>query len=722
NGLDFRLSAVKTDQSQGYFKNLAGGPGEGGVVHDWYAEAQLEWKPTDRDDAWLLLSSQGLDNDRSGPGALLGTPTLGAYNVSIIAPDSPAIFNPNFGYSRLSGFSPCLNPQLGCLPLPNQEPTGLALGPIPGSVTGAVPGLTNNPALTNIRNFAHSVPTNIRAGDTYNINFHYIHHFDGFDMKYVGGYMQYHYHLVSGLPDEDNSSITSYQIPLYPTGLCATGALGPCAPLTVFPSQVYSYNDYNRWMSHEITFSSTTNGPLQWIAGVYYFDEHYRSPITVAQPQQAQFAAPFYPLVPSATSPLNPFGLVPAPANPQRIWYNTSYALATQSTAGYVQLDYKVTDAVKLTGGVRYTYDKKYGDEEYRQLAFSDLLAAPPSNAFTAEDLGTSLPAIDITSAEIATGPYKGVTCLPFLLANGAYKRCLGDSSNAVTGTAGVEWTPDSATLAYIRYNRGYKAFGLNVGTIIADPEAKPEFVDDFEIGLKQTLGRTFQYSADAFYYNYVNDQVPVYVVSNALVQNEFFNIPRAVSEGFELQAEWDPIEHLDMTLTYAFDHTAILSGCNAANPQGSTCLIDAVDPSALAVGARPVGAAGGGYVYQSVKGGPLPQAPENKVSLNVNYTWEFDPGNFTLSGSYIWKDSSYPTVFKRWYYETPSWSQVDLRALWIGDHDRYEIIGFAKNLFNTIGYDAAFDAYGSTLPYGQDPAYELTPPRTYGVEVHVKF
>jgi len=176
------------------------------------------------------------------------------------------------------------------------------------------------------------------------------------------------------------------------------------------------------------------------------------------------------------------------------------------------------------------------------------------------------------------------------------------------------------------------------------------------------------------------------------------------------------------------------------------TCFVDVLDPLALATGAKPVGtaipnspsfpfsigptgvqAAVSGNVLQSIKGDALPQAPKNKIAFNANYTWEFEPGNFTLSGTYVWKDKSYAGIFTRTYYEAPSWNQVDVRGTWSGDHDHYELIFFVKNLFNTLGYDAAGGATAGYTgnpanPTFQQTAYDLTPPRTYGVEVHYKF
>ena len=579
------------------------------------------------------------------------------------------------------------------------------------------------------------------------INFHWIHHFDGFDVKYVGGYNQYHYNLHQGLFYGDNSSVTAYQVPVAPGSFCAKlGAA--CAPLTVFPEEDFNYRENNSWFSHELTLSSTTDGPLQWIAGVYYYDQHYHDPVTVSLPDQPQVAAP-----------------VGGPANPSRDWYYTSYELETKSTAIYGQVDWKATDTIKFTAGLRYTYDQKSGIEDYRIVAFSNVAANPglfgTAGEVSAENLGSFLPALDITTAAIGgtlpgqtpfvAGPintrYKGVSCLPHLLANGQVERCLDDTSSATTGTAGVEFTPNKDTLAYIRYNRGYKAFGFNSGTIAPNPEALPETVDDVEVGLKQSIGPTFQYNLDFFYYDYRNDQVPIAVAQGALIQTQFKNIPKAVSSGVELQMIWDPIRHLDLNFTYSFDDTYITSDCSLVNgtPTG-TCFVDVLDPLAIRTGAKPVGTgtpgavsypfligAGGVQgeisrnVVQSIKGNALPQAPKNKISFNANYTWIFDPGSFTLSGTYVWKDKSYAGVFTRSYYSAPSWNQVDMRGTWQGNHDRYEIIFFVKNLFNTLGYDAAGGATGGYTGNAADPitpltAYDLTPPRTYGVELHYKF
>ncbi|MGH7010458.1 MAG: TonB-dependent receptor domain-containing protein, partial [Caulobacteraceae bacterium] len=612
----------------------------------------------------------------------------------------------------------------------NGAPYGpLALGPIPGSVTGQV--VPQNPALTNIRNYATAIPVDINVRAAYTATVHYTHHFDGFDMKYVGGYAQYRYNLFTNVFENDQSPITSYQVPLDPTGLCAgLMALGLCGPLTVFPAARFQYETETKWNSQELTFLSTTNRPLQWIAGLYFYNENDNNPETWYNPLQPQIAAPV-----TLTG-------APAIPNPSRDYLFLDYQDQINSIAGYSQLDWKVTPTIKLTGGVRYTFDWKHGMEESRYIDFSGGILNPA-------DYGSLTPAFDITPLEIGTAPgARGVTCAISYPTTGPYAgdatRCLGDHSSAFTGTAGVEWTPDPDTLVYLRYNRGYKAFGYNAGLINTAPEAKPEFVDDIEGGVKKTFGRNLVIDADAFYYNYVNDQVPIGVPVNGVTLTEFINIPKSVSDGVEFTANWSPIHNLELSLTYGLDHTSIRTGCSYNATTGlfsGLCITDAVDPGGLAPGARPVGPAQGTTVIdtnsglvainnhvQAVNGDELPQAPENKIAFNATYTIPVtDTGNLILSGTFAWKDKSYSAPFERYYYVGPSWDQVNLRVTWSGDNDRYEVVAYVNNLFNTIGYDAAAGGYGDTSPQGGgapiwNSSYDLTPPRLYGMEIHYKF
>ena len=693
--LDLRLSMYDENQTQGWIQNIAPGhPSEGGIRHDPYGDVQLEYK-NDADDIWFDAYVVGFNNDRGGPGALLGTPTGGSYGTALTTFDQ-LTFNPNFPYGG---------------------------GAVPGSVVGQIG--TNNPALNNIRTIAQNEDTTVNLNKAYTFTLHWTHHFDGFDVKYVGGYSQYHYELHDPYFSNDNSPITQYQVPLGAGSLCGSGALGACGPLTVNPANTYTFETQTDWFSHEITVSSTTNKPLQWIAGLYYYNEWDDNSQSDQLPNQTQLASPLNVLNPTQA----------ALPNPSQDAFSLNYQDRIQSAAAYAQVDYKLTSKIKLTGGVRYTMDWKQATEEARYVYFgSDVYAGTPNaGIFTPQNFGSALPAFDITPSQISFAPGKGICSLPTLQTSGQYAgdyaRCLSDHSSAVTGTAGVEWTPDDDTLVYARYNRGYKAFAFNAGYLYANPESAPEYVNDYELGYKRTFGHNFTLDADLFYYDYRNAQVPIGVPANGVELTEFINIPRSVSDGGELTAVWRPVRPLTLSLTYGFDHTAILTGCTAVGgvPTGA-CYADALDPFGAAAGARTV-ATVGGYAIQSVKGDELPQAPENKVALNATYTFQFDPGDLIFSGTYTWRDKSYASIFTRNYYEAPSWDQVDLRATWSGNHDHYEVVLFVRNLFNTLGYDAAAAGYIAEDPVGntgagitQVSAYDLTPPRTFGAEFHYKF
>jgi iron complex outermembrane receptor protein len=707
DGLGFRLSGYYTDQEQGYFKNIYSGlPTEGNAKKEYYVEGQFSAKLGDNAEWWVKAFTQGW-TDRGGPGALLATPTVGAYDTNLLDPAGtgsqfPVTYNPSFGYAP-STVAPCGSPQPGKV---------CGTGPVAGSIVGAVNGGIN-PADQNIHNFAHDQVLGIKLTDTYAINSHFIYHFPGVDFKYITGYNTYHYHLTS---DWDNSSVSQYKVALNPAGACGSGAFGPgCTNLTVFPAEQFNYDEYNHWFSHEFNLASTDNGPVQWTAGAYYFSETYTNPITVGLKQQPQVYAP-------GTIPglgfLYPFG---SPANPSGNFYNTTYTMTTKSAAVYGQVDWKITDTVKLTGGLRYTTDHKQGNEYYRLVTFNQ----------DATNLGSFSPALDVTPVVTSSTStvYPGTCSQPHQIANGFFTRCLKDASQAVTGTAGVEWTPDHETLAYARYSKGYKAFGFNAGTVAPQPESAPEHVDDYEIGLKKSFGRTLTLDMAAFYYNYSNAQVPVGVNNGGITLTQFFNVSQAHSEGFEFEGNWSPVSHLNFALTYSFNATAIDSVCKASGLIApgvfpANCFPDSNDPSALAPGAQPKATeAASGQKLQSVKGNPLPQAPRNKVAFNANYTFEFDPGDLTLSGSYIWKDKSYAGIFQRSYDEAPAWNQVDFRATWAGKNDKYEIIGYLKNAFDSRGYEAAYTG----IPVGNNTtfanhAYSLAAPRLYGIEFHYKF
>jgi len=189
-----------------------------------------------------------------------------------------------------------------------------------------------------------------------------------------------------------------------------------------------------------------------------------------------------------------------------------------------------------------------------------------------------------------------------------------------------------------------------------------------------------------------------------------FYNVPEARSYGVELESTWQATKALQFILSYGYNATEILR---------SGCIVDAQgDPTAMLVGATP-GACQSGA--QDLHGARLPNAPENKLAINANYTFFFEPGSLSLSASYVWRDSQYGTIFNRPFNLAPSWDQVDLRAEWKSANGHYSIIAYGKNVLDTIGYqNGRVGTYQSSGVFLVEDT--LTPPATYGIEFQYRF
>jgi iron complex outermembrane receptor protein len=738
DNLDFRISGYKRNQRDGYYTNVnPGQPSEGNVRDEYEYQVQLKAKLGENADWWMSYRTLNWNNS-GGPGARAGYLNA-SYETGITDQNFPVVFNSAHGYSTDTGVN----------------------GIVPGSLVQFGAGNTTvNPALSDAHKFNTNAQTRDKLTDVNLFTTNFTYHLDNIDIKYVGGLQQYKYDLYG---DTDGTNVKSFQIPLAPGSICGTvhtifslgGSTVDCGPQTVNADNRYHYFEYPKWYSHEINLASTGNGPLQWIVGAFYYNEQYSATGNTAD---------FY--INGTSSLQTP--ILGAAANPAGTWSTGHYNLTTESTAAFGQLDWKPTETLKFTLGLRYTKDHKHGTEYSRILCNSDVcytglypaiglsgfgpgtasnwgsllgnLAALPAvgkaiglgNALAplgglgngAMDLTTVLaPTTTSTGAKGVTSPVVCSTpthCIQYTIdpATGVAARNLGDSSDAVTGTLGVQWDPSEGSMYYARYSRGYKAFGLSAGSFLAAPEARPEFVNSYEVGFKKSFGRTLQVDAAIYYLDYTNLQAPVSVLVGApggpqTTANAFLNIAQSRSEGVELDVIWQPIQPLRFSLDYSYDDTRI---------EKSDKLVDLNDN--LTVNAAGVKQA------VSIVGNSLPQAPKNKVAVNGTYSFFTDAGTLSLGATYVYRDKAYSNVFSRAYNESPSWDQVDLRAVWVPTSNKYTVIGYVKNATDTQGHDSATTAaYRNFNPSVASDQFAsgaqtlfLNPPRTYGIELQYRF
>jgi iron complex outermembrane receptor protein len=721
--LRFRVSGYKLDQRKGYFHNVAGGPSEGSKRDEYQAQFQLEADLGENADLWISYKTLVWHN-RGGPGARAAF-LNGPYETGRTDPNFSVVFNSAHGYSPEAGLN----------------------GIVPGSLrqfNGT--GVTTNPALQDSRAFNTNNPQRVRLRDVNSLTTNFVYHLPSVDIKYVGGFQEYKYDLYG---DTDATNVQSFQIPLAPGSICGTvGALFAagrssvnCSPLTVNADNVYHYFEYPKWYSHEVNISSTSDGPLQWIAGAYYYHEQYTGTGSTAD---------FF--LRGASSLRTP--ILGAAPNPSGTWSTGNYALTTESKAVFGQIDWQATETLKVTAGLRYTKDHKFGTEFRRIVCNSDacypgLYPALGLSGFgpgTAANWGSllgnlaALPAVgqalglgnalaplgglgngafdltDTLAPKSTAGAIEGVTnpvvctagvCRQYVIgSNGVASRGLNDTSSATTGTFGVQWEPDDDTMAYARYSRGYKAFGFSAGGFLADPEADAEHVNAYEVGVKKNFS-TLQVNAAIFYLDYRNLQAPVTIKVGPTNVSQFVNIAKSRSSGLELSTIWQPVRPLRISLDYGYNPTKIRKSIPLVDVN------DNVNTSAI-----------------SIVGNRLPQAPKHKVALNAGYTFELEPGALTIGGTYLYRSEAYANVFTREYNKAPSWDQVDLRAYWAPTGGKYTVIAYVKNVFDTEGYDAAVQGSNRNnnplVPSDRFPTgaqnLELTPPRIYGVELQYRF
>ena len=180
-------------------------------------------------------------------------------------------------------------------------------------------------------------------------------------------------------------------------------------------------------------------------------------------------------------------------------------------------------------------------------------------------------------------GGFGGVTYTPDGYAHRSYEI----SSTATTGTIGLQWTPDKDTMAYGRYGRGYLQGGINSGVTSSlgqFPYTAPEYINNYEIGIKKDFGRKLQTNIAIFYYDFSDYQVPLTVANLtgglAVSQSRYVNVPKSVSEGIEIETVWNPIDNLRILFNYSYNPSRI---------DQLTNIIDPADPEALQPGAKPV-------------------------------------------------------------------------------------------------------------------------------------
>ena len=442
------------------------------------------------------------------------------------------------------------------------------------------------------------------------------------------------------------------------------------------------------------------------------------------------------------------------------------------SYAGFGEAYYDVTHDLKLTGGIRWTDDKKH---------FLDI----PSELLV---FGSGYPVLGAVDQQW----------------------------NQLTGRLATNWTPKldftDQTLVYGSWSHGYKAGGANPpganlfvyngygnGGVPAHPKIfAPEFVDAYELGSKNTMldgGLTL--NGDVFFYNYSGYQISEIVDRTSINLN--FD---ATVKGAELEASYEPLPGLKFNFAGGYEDTRIKDGQSAIDlidrtaghpgwlvmkpfiSQASNCVFPDYVVAALTAitntsgnvigdtqtaacafaydlyqdpltdapyssstnhnyggfqytGFDPLaGTAGDPYNHQNtyngfdygpvpnngqgfakdVGGNELPNAPHFTASLSAEYTMPVsEDWAATFHSDFYWQSQSFARVFNdRPYDKIRGYSTTNL-ALILTSASGWQVMGYVKNVFDVTAITGDFlnsDDSGLTTNIF------LTDPRLFGVRV----
>lgn len=437
--------------------------------------------------------------------------------------------------------------------------------------------------------------------------------------------------------------------------------------------------------SNEIQFISASDGPLQWVAGLYQYHQKVEQPYTIRslEADYLQYTIP---------TAQNTDPNADVQRNLGDNWqYNQEAELKTDSYAIFADANYSFNEHWKLTAGLRYSYDEKSGYEE--QYAVAD------PNA-------TYVPAM-----ESGIGPSAYDALRPLWNAFGFPENCCGfldvdpqeanrkikDDWDNVSGRLVLDYMINDASMLYGSVSTGYKSGGFRLGSLQPTPSFDPEELLAYEIGYKGTFNDTLQINAAAYYYDYDNMQVLVpRLTDQNLPVEEVVNADKAEVKGFELEAIWLATDNLTLMGNYSYIDGEYTKFCCALDTLSDPDSADEVDLS----------------------GNPLTQAPKNKIFLNASYTiGTTEYGEFVPSVSYSWVDSRQYDVFDLDVTEADDYYRVDAQLTWYSPKQDIRVIASGRNLTDKQTWTslARLNAYGAL-------AGQINEPRTWAIEVQYDF
>ncbi|ARR55133.1 TonB dependent receptor [Rhizorhabdus wittichii DC-6] len=333
--------------------------------------------------------------------------------------------------------------------------------------------------------------------------------------------------------------------------------------------------------------------------------------------------------------------------------------LSTSAYAAYGELTYNISSRIALSGGVRYTHEKKSFEEaDIYSGIFSPIAPA-------------SLP--------VHLGPFR-------------------DSWNKVTPHASLSYKPAERVMVYASYSKGFKAGGFN-SLSSQTSSFDPENSTNYEVGIKsEWLDRRLRVNASAFWNNYDGLQVQQRIVipPSPLAVLIINNAASARIRGLELELVAQPVEGLTLSHNLAYLDATYrrYDAINELQPNSPLVLVD---------------------------GNRLNSTPRWSGNTGLQYRFAAFSGTMILNGDWSFQTKVYNNATNAEALTQSAYSAFNANISFDSGSDHWLLTGWIRNITDKQVY-AARSAGAIDPAGGQAVISYYLPPRTFGVTLEYRF
>jgi len=489
-------------------------------------------------------------------------------------------------------------------------------------------------------------------------------------------------------------------------------------PSGAFGENNTEYSRYDFW-SHELQLKSIGHNTIDWIVGGYYSHEVNKIRFDIDQRN----------------------GYRDGTFN----WAGTFIQADREidSRAAFGQAVWHVNNWINLTGGIRYTSDKKR-DIGGRNITFSGCPDTDPNTSGTQANPACTaavpnLPGIfgiDLNGAGNAQSVVDALNAQTAQFGNlwGISPNDTHGKWNKVTWLARADANITDTTLVYGSVSTGFKSGNIEDGGLLAGPET----LTNYEVGSKSRLfGGRATLNLAAYYEDFkgyqVNQAITTRDTAGNITGSQIVTTNAKGAKAYGVEAELTAnVTRLDrVTLAATYQHTKFDSLITVDNRlyQGP----DFADGLPL-------------RGLENLKGNQLPHAPHFSMTGTYEHDFELaNGGRITPRGTLHYETSSWLSYFNgddpsRYsgpgtdpnhvsgnfgtaFDKQKAYAKIDLALTYAAPGDRYEIEAFSLNVTDKrIRTSAGVSGPTNSPVLSTVYLSNYEPPRTWGVRVRAKF